>query len=193
MKTPPSTSPNSSERESLAAALQPTLAKLTAVGLSRSKQEGVIVAIAGRYAIGQGYDTPEFWKRSDTCARSTFNKWRKHDPYFVVALEAAKQVVSDWRVERAADVVEEAVIRLQMATPDFVDRIIQIAKGGENEYAQLQAAFGGLDRASKLTAPKTQLVDALMQYVDLSQLSDDQLDRLMAGENPIAVILGKGM
>lgn len=191
MKKPPDTSPNSSERESLAAALQPTLAKLTAVGLSRSKQESVIIAIAGRYAIAQGYDTPEFWKRSDTCARSTFNKWRKHDPDFVTALEEAKQVVSGWRVERAADVVEEAVVKLQLATPEFVDRIIQIVQSGENEYAQLQAAFGGLDRASKLTAPKTQLVDALMQYVDFGQLSNEQLDRLLAGENPLAVILGK--
>ena len=183
--------PNSSERESLAAALQPTLANLTAVGLSRSKQESVIIAIASCYATGQGYDNPSFWKRSDTCARSTFNKWRKHDPDFVAALDGAKQVVSDWRVQQAADVVEEALLKLQLATPEFVDRIIHIAKSGENEYAQLQAAFGGLDRASKRTAPKNQMVDMLMQYVDFSRLSSEQLDRLIDGENPITVILGK--
>lgn len=191
MDQPPSASPNDSERASLAAALRPTLAKLTAVGLSRTKQEGVIVAIAGRYAIGQSYDTPEFWKRADTCARSTYSKWRKQDPEFVAALEEAKGVVSDWRVQQASDVVEEALLKLQLATPDFVDRIIQIAQTGENEHAKLQAAFGGLDRASKRTAPKAQMMDALLQYIDVSQLSTEQLDRLIAGENPAAVILGK--
>ena len=183
--------PTSSERESLASALQPTLVGLTAVGLSRSKQESVIIAVASCYATGQGFDNPAFWKRSDTCARSTYNKWRKHDPDFVAALEDAKRVVSDWRVEQAADVVEEALLKLQLATPEFVDRIIAIASRGENEHAQLQAAFGGLDRASKRTAPKVQMMDALLQYVDVSRLSTEQLDRLIAGENPIAVILGK--
>lgn len=180
-----------SERESLAAALQPTLAGLTAVGLSRGKQESVIIAVASCYTTGQGFDNPAFWKRSDTCARSTYSKWRKHDPDFVAALEAAKQVVSEWRVQQAADVVEEALLKLQLATPEFVDRIIAIAKHGENEHARLQAAFGGLDRASKRTAPKVQMLDALLQYIDVTRLSVDQLDRLIAGENPITVVLGK--
>lgn len=183
--------PKPSERESLAAALQPTLAKLTAVGLSRGKQESVIIAIASLYATGQGFDNPAFWKRADTCARSTYSKWRKYDPDFVAALEEAKGVVSDWRMQQAADVVEEALLKLQLSTSSFVDRIIQIASTGENDHVKLQAAFGGLDRASKLTAPKTQLIDTIMQYVDFSQLSTEQLDRLMAGENPISVILGK--
>ncbi len=87
--------------------------------------------------------------------------------------------------------VEEALLKLQLGTSDFVDRIIQIAETEENDHVKLQAAFGGLDRASKLTAPKTQIIDTIMQYVDFSQLSIEQLDRLMAGENPIAVILGK--
>jgi hypothetical protein len=123
------------------------------------------------------------------CNRSTFHKWRKQDPVFVDALEAAKTAVSSWHTERAGAAVEDALLRLQLATPDFVDTVIDLAQTAENEHARLQAAFGGLDRASKMTAPKAQLTDLLLQNIDLAKLSDEQLDRLQRGDNPIEVIL----
>lgn len=180
---------NQRDQGSLADTLQPIMDGLTATGISRRKQEGTILGIAARYAVGEGFDTPDFWKQPTVCSRSTYKKWRKHDPAFVAALEAAKTAVSAWNTERAGAAVEDALLRLQLATPDFVDTVIDLAQTAENEHARLQAAFGGLDRASKMTAPKAQLLDLLLQNIDLSTLTDDQLARLQQGENPIEVIL----
>lgn len=144
---------------SLRAYLKPILATLTTSGLSRSKQESTILAIVDRQAAGEAFDTAAFWLRSDTAARSTYKKWRQHDTAFVSALELARTAVRDWQADQAITAVEDALLKLQLATPDFVNKIIKIAKESENDFAALNAAFGGLDRAHKNTAPKTQDVE----------------------------------
>lgn len=174
---------NQRDQDGLAAALQPILNELTTSGISRRKQEGTILGIAARYAVGEGYDTPEFWKQPAVASRTTFHKWRKQDPVFVDALEAAKTAVSSWNTERAGAAVEDALLRLQLATPDFVDTVIDLAQTAENEHTRLQGAFGGLDRAVKLVELRNTLMRLLIEEVDLTQLSDEQIHNIEKAKN----------
>lgn len=124
--------------------------------LSSPKQMDTVTAIIERRILGQSWDTEEFWQRPDTCARATFNKWKKYDPDFTNILDAAWGIAREYRAESAAAAIDEAVLTLQLSTPLFVERVIKIAKSHDETIA-LRAAFGGLDRASSLTATKSEM------------------------------------
>ncbi len=124
--------------------------------LSSPKQMDTVTAIIERRILGQSWDTDEFWQRPDTCARATFNKWKKYDPDFADILDAAWGIAHDYRAETATAAIDEAVLTLQLSTPLFVERVIKIAKS-HDETVALRAAFGGLDRASSLTATKSEM------------------------------------
>ncbi len=117
---------------------------------------GVVTLIIERRILGQPWDTDEFWKRPDTCARSTFNNWKNQDPLFEQVLDAAWEIAREYRAETATAAIDEAVLTLQLSTPLFVERVIKIAKS-HDETVALRAAFGGLDRASSLTATKSEM------------------------------------
>lgn len=113
-----------------------------------------ITAIIQSRITGQGYDTPAFWGRLDTCSRSTFNKWKRYDPAFTAALDAAWTIIQQQQSEAAADAVAAAVSRLQLATPQAVNRIIEIVNSPDEPVA-LRAATAVLDRAHTYTSTKT--------------------------------------
>lgn len=183
MNTPPlSQGQSSSLRDRLTA----VFATLTAAGLSRAKQENTIFGIVERELASEPFDNAAFWKRKETAAKSTYKKWRKYDPSFVTALEEARRVTREWRADEAVSAVEEALIQLQLATPDFVDKIIKVAAGGSNDFAILQAAFGGLDRASKTTAPKTQDVEIQGLGAALDKIYNHNIDDRPSAAEPDA-------
>lgn len=72
---------------SLRLAAAEELRKLSSSGQQRVNQEHVIIAAAISRIFDGGYDRPEFWQRPDTCARSTFNKWKKQQPEFTAVFE----------------------------------------------------------------------------------------------------------
>lgn len=111
-------------------------------------------AIIERRVAGLSWDTPAFWEQPGIAARSTFNKWKKDDPNFSQLLEEAWQVAQHYRADVAADAVDAAVLTLQAAAPLFVKTVVEVSQNTKDQRAALAAAFGGLDRASKLTASK---------------------------------------
>lgn len=116
-------------------------------------KQSTVEAYIQQRLLGQPYDTDAFWGRADTCARSTWHKWKKHDPAFTDILEKAWAIARGYRAAEAAEAITEAVLTLQLHAPDMASRIIQLAADPDAGVA-LRAATAALDRASKLTAPK---------------------------------------
>jgi hypothetical protein len=137
----------------LAAAKQ--LQQLSSNGQQRANQEQVIIAAAISRIFEGGYDRPEFWKRPDTCARSTFNKWKKHQPEFTAVFEGVCDLAKKWKSQQALDSLEEAMTILQLHTPESAWKMIQIMRTGDSEQVQQRmAAKDILQHASKETAEK---------------------------------------
>lgn len=126
------------------------------LNLASPLQVDTLTAIIERRINGQSWDTKDFWGQVNTCSRATFNKWKKQDPIFVATLDAAWEIARQYRAETAAAAIDDAVLSLQLATPQFVAQVIKIANSSDEGIA-LRAAFGGLDRASTLTAKKSEL------------------------------------
>jgi hypothetical protein len=49
---------------------------------------------------------------------------------------------------------------------------------------------GALDDIAKETGGRKQKADLLLQYIDMSKLTEEQLDRIAAGEDPVRVLFG---
>ena len=131
------------------------LKALTSTGAQRVSQESVIIAAAISRVFFGGYDRPEFWKRPDTCARSTFNKWKKHQPEFTAVFEGVCKLAKTWKSQQALDSLEEAMTILQLHTPESAWKMIQIMRTGDSEQVQQRmAAKDILQHASKETAEK---------------------------------------
>lgn len=137
------------------------------------KQSSVIAYIEQKIK-GQSYDTFLFWQRNDTCARSTWNKWKKDDPVFNDVLAATWSIATDFRATGAADALTEAVLTLQLNAPDFAKSVVDLAVGdGVKDDVKLRAALAGLDRASAMTAPKSEVFIPGL---------DDALDRIWGND-----------
>lgn len=126
------------------------------LNLTSPLQVDTLTAIIERRINGQAWDTADFWKQDHVSSRTTFNKWKKHHPTFDLTLDAAWEIARQYRAETAAAAIDDAVLSLQLATPQFVAQVIKIANSPDEGIA-LRAAFGGLDRASTLTAKKSEL------------------------------------
>lgn len=117
-----------------------------------------VTAYIQRKVHGLPYDTADFWEQEDTCARSTWNKWKKHDPVFMDVREKCWEIATGYRNETAAAAIADAVQTLQLAAPAIASRIVEIATERSSYHADkavtLRAALGALDRAHTLTASK---------------------------------------
>ena len=146
------------------------LRKLSSTGQQRANQEQVIIAAAISRIFQGGYDRPEFWKRPDTCARSTFNKWKKQQPEFTAVFEGVCELAKTWRSRQALDSLEEAMTLLQLHTPESAWKMIQIMRTGDSEQVQQRmAAKDILQHASQETAEKGQ--DAVNVSINADKLA----------------------
>ena len=156
------------------------LNKLSSTGQQRANQEQVIIAAAISRIFQGGYDRPEFWKRPDTCARSTFNKWKQQQPEFTAVFESVCKLAKDWRSQQALDSLEEAMTLLQLHTPESAWKMIQIMRTGDSEQVQQRmAAKDILQHASKETAEKGQdAVNVSINADKLAKLNNQAGDEL---------------
>jgi len=145
---------NSSE---LRAALAAELTKL-----ETPKQISTVTAVIMARLTGESYDTDAFWQRPDTCARSTWNKWKTQDRFNAV-LDSALTIAQGWQSAEAAAAIERASTMLQLSAPQFAQGVISLASGKDESGRRvrhsdrLRASLAGLDRASSKTANKGQM------------------------------------
>lgn len=132
--------------------------------LDSQLKANTVIAWLEQKVMGRPYDTFDFWKRADTCARSTWNKWKTHDSQFNDVLDRTWEIARDNRSSQAATAITDAVLMLQLNAPAFAEQVVEIATGTYKAEVSLRAALAGLDRASALTAEK--------QVVDIPGLDD---------------------
>lgn len=156
------------------------LETLTAEGLSRSKQENTIMQAAIHRTFFGGYDKQEFWRNPAVAARSTFNKWKKHDPDFVRVFDAICDLARTWHSSLAAESIQEALTIIQLHAPEAAWTTVEIMRTGTSEDVQRRmAAKDVLQHASRETAEKGQ--DAVNVSINADQLArldsraDDEL------------------
>lgn len=118
------------------------------------KQRTTIMQIIAAEAAGEGWDRDSFWGRSNTCARSTFYKWKAHDPIFTAVLDDCRQAVLEWRQGTAADAITKTVLMLKEQSPAVTQKLLEIILKGRSEHAMVTAILGWLDRADLDTAVK---------------------------------------
>jgi hypothetical protein len=139
--------------QTLSDVIRPALDTLRGNGISRNKKEATILGIIELGLMGEGYDKPEFWGRGDTAARSTYMKWRQDDPRFVNCLEECRKIAREWRSQLTTDSVEDALVILQLKSPEAARKIADLVTD-ENPRVALDAATRLLDRASVQTGKK---------------------------------------
>ena len=128
------------------------------IRLDSPLKQATIIAYIEQRIKGQSYDTPQFWARPETCARSTWNKWKRDDAVFNEVLVATWNIATDFRSGEAADAITEAVLLLQLNAPDFAQAVVDLATGDfVKDDTKLRAALAGLDRASEMTAQKSEV------------------------------------
>ena len=131
------------------------LETITSQGLSRSKQEATIMQAAIHRTFFGGYDKREFWQNPAVAARSTFNKWKKHDPDFNRVFDAICDLARTWHSSLAAESLEEAITVLQLHAGEAAWKTVEIMRTGDSEQVQQRmAAKDILQHASRETAEK---------------------------------------
>lgn len=126
--------------------------------LNTPLKQATAVAYIGRKIAGRPYDTYDFWARPETCSRSTWNKWKRYDPEFNSVLDAAWAITTEHRNDEATKAIAEAVLTLQINAPAFASEVVDIAiNGNAKPETRLRASLAGLDRASAMTAPKSEI------------------------------------
>lgn len=118
------------------------------------KQATTIMQILLAEVNGVGWDKPDFWGQTNTCARSTFYKWMSDDPQFPSVLRDCRAAVHDWRQEQAAASIDETLLLLKLGGPAAVRQLLRIIESGRSEHAKVSAILGLLDRADLQTAVK---------------------------------------
>lgn len=131
--------------------------------LSSPLQVKTVTAVITARLVGESYDTEAFWKRPETCSRSTWNKWKKYDDTFNQVLDNTWSIAHNWQTQQATDAIERASTMLQLAAPTMAQGVITLASGKDErgrlvKHAdRLRALLAALDRASSTTAPKGQM------------------------------------
>ncbi|MBX3059328.1 MAG: hypothetical protein KF770_22895 [Anaerolineae bacterium] len=152
----PTSHPQNSVERSLYHELRPILNELTSPYPQTIRlQEKTILAIVWNIILTGGYDRAEFWRRPDTCAESTYKKWRKDDPSFVPVLERAIDAGWKWSTKETATAVQDAMAIIQLAAPEAAQTIVNIMLSGEHEGQRRLAADSILNRVEE-TAEKGQ-------------------------------------
>lgn len=138
-------------------------------------------------------ETPVF-DRPDTCAAGTYHvKW-KHDPDFAQCLETVTKLAQEWHDGRALRALETAAERLALASPGAVAKLTEALVHSGDWNVMVRSAVAILDRAGVQTAMKQSgemqaLLTKVLEKLDFTKLSDEQLRRVRNGENPLKVIL----
>ncbi len=130
------------------------LDKLTATDpSSRYLQESTLLAIVHSELMTGGYDRPDFWKRPDTCAKSTWKRWRDKYPELTAVLDELRQIIREWGSDMGTDAVAEAKTVLQLASTEAARTLVSIANSSDDTNRR-HAANSILDRADAATAPQ---------------------------------------
>lgn len=140
------------------------------------KKKATILALVDAHLAGQSEES--IWGRPETCSRNTYHAKWKHDELFAAVLAEVDSLARDWRDNRRLYALEEAAEALALASPDSVRRLVAIMQQAEDLTNSRLAATAILDRAGVETAAKSSSrVD-----VDVSKLSDAELQAIIAGE-----------
>lgn len=119
----------------------------------RKKKDTIIALLDARLA---GLSEESVWKRGETCARSTWHeKWKKK-PLIAEVLANCWAMADDWRDNRVTLALAETADRLGLESPASLDTVIDVRDFAEADRDRLTAAFGIMDRASSLIAPKSE-------------------------------------
>lgn len=145
------------------------LARLNGVQHERKKKDTLIALIDANMA---GNSEETVWGRGDTCARSTWHDKWKRDPLIADVLDRARRLAHDWRDGLAANTLAQAAELLALESYASVEKAAHLRDESEDDRVQLQAAFGILDRASALTAAKSD--------VSSNRLDSDQFAAMRA-------------
>lgn len=139
------------------------------------KMKTTIVALVDAHLAGISEET--VWGRPETCSRKTYHeKWKKQS-LFAEVLAEVNGLARDWKDNESVYALEDAARALKLATPDAVKRLVAIMAQAEDLTNSRLAAVAVLDRAGLETAAKSSSsVD-----VDVSKLSDEELQRIVAG------------
>jgi len=152
------------------------------------KMINTIVALVDANMAGQS-ETAVF-NRPDTCHVQTYHQKWKHDQDFAECLESVGRLAQQWKDSRAVRSLESSAERLALSSPVAVAELAKLLKDSDPRV-RLRAAVSILDRAGVETAVKQGgEVDRILRQIDLSTFSDEQLERLIAGEHPLKVLLG---
>lgn len=115
----------------------------------------------------------------DSVARST---WYKpdgkyfHDEDFLAALAGYKKSYSAWVTSEERRSVEQAKRSIRLEAAAAAQRMIALSRGAEDERVQFQATKDILSRADE------SLAEANAPQRLVHELSDDELERIAAGE-----------
>ena len=149
---------------------------------SDAKKQATVIAMAAAQIAGQSRET--VYDLPDTCSRNTYHRWAK-DPLFVEVQAAVAKLARNWHNERSLRALANATEMLALLTPESVATIAKVMSGSSSDRLRLQAALAVLDRAAIETSTKSlHGVDTTakqrhnLDNIDLSALSDDELDRL---------------
>jgi hypothetical protein len=96
--------------------------------------------------------------------RSTPYEWRKEDEAFATAWDDA--------IEAGTDVLEDALLRRALTISDTA-AIFLLKARRPDKYRE------------------TAKVDGILKHIDLSKLTDAQLERLANGDDPLKVLIGQ--
>ena len=158
-------------------ALRPALDRLRGRHDTRYTKEVLIVEMMKQMVLGLGFDNQEFWERDDTPARSTYMNWRK-SKLFVSVLEECRTITREWRTKQTAVSVEEALIILQLKSPDAARKVAELVDDPDGKLA-LTAATKLLDRASVDTGKKqqpTMILPNLHEALDFIYGDEDETE-----------------
>lgn len=111
------------------------------------KKKTTILAIVNAKLNQQPVDG--VFKQDGTCSHAIWHgKWKK-DPVIAEVLEESLKLARRWKDGAGARAIAQAAERLALASPLAVGRAIQMLNVSDDKI-KLQAAFGIIDRATKM-------------------------------------------
>lgn len=119
------------------------------------KQEPTLLGILNAEINGEGWDTPEFWRRPEIANRNTYYKWIKQDDRFVEVMAACKTAIRSFRRQATIELIDEAMLIIQEGSTTAARQLVKLATSAEHHSDQIRASNSILDRSSKSTASKT--------------------------------------
>ncbi len=136
---------------------------------------GRMTQVAAAKLAGVDSDTVTRWKREDEQFRAKEAEARTSGIGQARKLAEVDGLAKGWRDGRSLRALNDAAERLALAAPVAVGKLIERLKS-DDEAIILRAAIAILDRAGLETAAKSS------QAVDVSKLSDEELQRIIAGK-----------